>query len=358
MEEFFENIRELGSISNEELDKILEKHYHFVENNEEPDEELMEEVLEATGRFILGDNQIFVPVVLVGIMPEARDYEGDKIETPGFFLPIATLHSEEKEDDENKVAIPIFTDSEKMKVDEDMSVNGFSLGVAEFIFYARNIENIEGFLINPWGKSFFLDIDFADFIMDKIEESDDEEDPTENKKDVEKEKGHKHSAPVYLKKGDITEADVEAIVNAANTSLLGGGGVDGAIHKAAGPKLLEECRKLKGCKTGEAKITKGYNLNADYVIHTVGPIYSGKAADEVFLTSCYKNSLNLAKDNSIHSIAFPAISTGIYGYPIEAAAKAAVSAILDWKEENPFYPMEIYLYAFDDINYNALLNCL
>ena len=96
MEEFFENIRELGSISNEELDKILEKHYHFVENNEEPDEELMEEVLEATGRFILGDNQIFVPVVLAGIMPEARDYEGDKIETPGFFLPIATLHSEEK----------------------------------------------------------------------------------------------------------------------------------------------------------------------------------------------------------------------------------------------------------------------
>lgn len=127
---------------------------------------------------------------------------------------------------------------------------------------------------------------------------------------------------------DITTLDVDSIVNAANSSLLGGGGVDGAIHKVAGHQLLEACRRLGGCETGEAKITPGFNLSARYVIHTVGPVWnSGQHGEAELLANCYRNSLQLAEENSVKSIAFPSISTGIYGYPIEEAAKVAIETV-------------------------------
>ena len=150
-------------------------------------------------------------------------------------------------------------------------------------------------------------------------------------------------AKLEVRQGDITQLDVDAIVNAANTKLLGGGGVDGAIHRAAGPQLLEECRTIGGCPTGEARITGGYNLPARHVIHTVGPVYGGKPQDSRLLSNCYLNSLTLAVENNLATIAFPAISCGVYGYPIEDACKIAVDTSCNFLKTNPSLQKIIYI---------------
>ena len=148
-------------------------------------------------------------------------------------------------------------------------------------------------------------------------------------------------------KGDITKLSVDAIVNAANTSLLGGGGVDGAIHRAAGHRLLEECITLNGCKTGQSKITKGYNLPAKFVIHTVGPIwYGGNKNERELLKSCYITALNLAKENGIKTIAFPAISCGVYHFPLEEACKIATDTVREFISKNDCFEKIVFI----DIN--------
>ena len=161
---------------------------------------------------------------------------------------------------------------------------------------------------------------------------------------------------IEIIQGDITKLQVDAIVNAANKSLLGGGGVDGAIHRAAGPGLVKECRKLNGCETGNAKITRGYNLSAGFVIHAVGPVWQGgKKEEENLLSSCYKRSLEIAVENHLKSIAFPNISTGIYGFPKEKAAGIAISTVTSFLNQNPKIKKVIFA-IFDEENYEIYQN--
>ena len=151
------------------------------------------------------------------------------------------------------------------------------------------------------------------------------------------------SGRIRIVEGDITRLDVDAVVNAANESLLGGGGVDGAIHRAAGPGLLAECRKLGGCPTGHAKITRGHLLTARHIIHTVGPVYAdGGHGEAELLSSCYRESLRVAAETRIASIAFPCISTGIFGYPKRQACQVAITAVTEWLAANPLPQVVIF----------------
>ena len=166
------------------------------------------------------------------------------------------------------------------------------------------------------------------------------------------------SERIQVLQADITRLEVDAIVNAANASLLGGGGVDGAIHRAAGPELLAECRTLGGCRTGEAKLTSGYRLPARWVIHTVGPVWhDGNHREDELLESCYRESLKLAADKELRTIAIPAISTGIYGFPVHRAAAIAARATADFLRANPL-PERVILVCFSEGAYREYLTAV
>ena len=195
-------------------------------------------------------------------------------------------------------------------------------------------ENIAGIVLNPDKNPLFLERKMIETILKAEERA-----------------VRASRSGILVTRGDITKMKADCIVNAANCSLLGGGGVDGAIHRAAGPGLLEECRTLDGCHTGEAKITGAYNLPAKYVIHTVGPIYDGDEDDPKLLASCYTSSLNLAKSKGAHSIIFPNISTGVYGYPKEEAARIAMDTVGKWLAANKGYVMHVVMCCFDQENF-------
>ena len=226
---------------------------------------------------------------------------------------------------DGKKWLPVFTSrTEFMKGEISSTVRR---GIRPFLKSCGNMSE-EGLAVNPWGKSFMLSKELIRMIL--------EADIPRNH--------------IYFDVGDITKLDVDVIVNAANKSLLGGGGVDGAIHRAAGPGLLEECRTLNGCGTGEAKITGGYLLKAQYVIHTVVPDYNvtRESECEQLLRSCYLNSLDLAKQYGLHTIAFPAISTGHYGYPARKAAAVALNTAAAWLSDNPDYGMAVVMSCYDE----------
>ncbi len=201
------------------------------------------------------------------------------------------------------------------------------------------MEKMEGIALDPFGKSFLLPKSLIRMLLSAGEKA-------------------PNRSHIYFDIGDITTISADAIVNAANSSLLGGGGVDGAIHRAAGPGLLRECRTLGGCDTGDAKITKGYKLRAQRVIHTVGPIWSGAKEDARLLASCYQKSLDLLKENGLHSIAFPAISTGVYGYPADQAAGVALRAVIRWLNANKEYGVAVIFSCYDRAMYDTYQEAL
>lgn len=228
--------------------------------------------------------------------------------------------------------IPLFTSQKEVEKGESTSQMNFSL--RDLFTSLKNWKLCKGFILNPWDKKLILPEEVINVIS-----------------------ADKASSFFTVVKRSVVPMHVDAIVNAAKNSLLGGGGVDGAIHKAAGPELLKECQTLHGCATGDAKITKAYRItNANFIIHTVGPIYSGGKKDAKLLHSCYQRSLDLALANHCSTIAFPCISTGRYGYPIKDAAQIAILAVAQWFDSHPSVVMNVYFCCFKDSEYAVYRN--
>ncbi len=284
-------------------------------------------VLEAIRMSINNGDQIVIPIEMpqetVDAINATTIQVGENLEvSDDMRFKVRTLQLKNGE-----LSFVVFTNQEEaMKGDGTSTITE---GLEIFLEKALMNPDVEGIIFNPWGNSFFLTkANISAIFRVNL--------PAEPEN------------AIMFQTMDITQAEVDCIVNAANESLLGGGGVDGAIHRAAGPQLLEECRTLNGCETGEAKITKGYNLKAAHIIHTVGPRYSGRKQDEELLRNCYWNSLELARANDLHSVAFPAISTGVFGYPLEAATEIALKTVSDWLRINPKHGMAILFACFSE----------
>lgn len=231
-----------------------------------------------------------------------------------------------------KYFIPLFTSPKEVDKGEETVVVDRTL--REMIEVLDYRSNCLGFIVNPWDKKIILSRETLDVI-----------------------EKHEPKSHLCFINGSVLFVHADAIVNAANESLLGGGGVDGAIHKAAGPMLLEACKALGGCPTGGAKATGAYDLkNADYIVHAVGPKYSGDEKDANLLAACYMNALELAWKNNCMSVAFPGISTGVYGYPLEEAARISLAAVIRWFEMHPDVVMNVYFCCFREEELQAYKN--
>lgn len=295
--------------------------------HEKTDKNNLSAVLESIHRRMFEGGRFMVPVIAPPIMADMFDIEQLKVGDVVKAEEDMRFKFQHLTTEDGKLWAVAFTSEEEYSKGDASDL--FTMDIRQVLEGFAGDGEEDGIVINPWGNKFMLTKDFMRGLIGM-------EKP-------------KNDLRFYV--GDITKLPLDAIVNAANSSLLGGGGVDGAIHRAAGKELLEECRKLHGCKTGEAKITKGYKLPAKNVIHTVGPIYRDDGTDAAKLYACYYNSLELAAQNHLYSIGFPGISTGVYGYPKNEAAKVALSAIFNWFDKHEDYGMQVVIVNFNDADY-------
>lgn len=277
--------------------------------------------------YLEGDNA--APEPIFNVIADGYEYDLQMI------VPIETSDEMIKMmGDDGKYFIPLFTS--KVEVDKGEPTSTINQPIKVLFDALENWTDCLGFMINPWGQKLVLE-----------------------KSTVQMLKSYERRAHISIIRGSVLEPHVSAIVNAANNSLLGGGGVDGAIHRAAGPELLAECRTLNGCETGAAKSTKAYNITtADDIIHTVGPVYSGKPTDRVQLSSCYISSLDESFENGNDSVAFPCISTGVYGYPLDEAAHVALTSIANWLDDHYGILKNVYICCFRDEEYEAYMRLI
>lgn len=290
----------------------------------ESDDDIPEKVFDYLGD---GENgcRLLAPV---DISPEnLKKFEESGDEDLSFDVDLKLI-----EDDENRTWIPLFTSEEaSVESEEDEELTLLPFFIPDILSQIQDSDDIDGAVIDPWTNGFPIPKEAVDDIF-----GDDED-----------------TAGINLVHGNIEELDTDAIVNSANNTLIpGAGGVDKDIHDAAGEGLAAECRSLHGCRTGEAKITDAYDLDCDYVIHTVGPIYSEKKKDEDDLADCYDSCLYTAREHGLHSIAFPCISTGYFGFPKEDACDIAVQTVLQWLTDNDDYQMAVTFCCKDDENYD------